>query len=57
MLDNDGKYWESLKVNFWPTYFIVDQNGTITKKGLGEMHKGQKKADDLEAEIKKLLNM
>jgi len=56
LLDNDGKYWGALKVNFWPSYFLVDRKGNIVKMVYGEMQKGQPRADDFMAAVDRLMD-
>ena len=54
-MDNDYAYWRSLGNRYWPTFYVVDSAGNIRLKSIGEMHKGQARAEKMETLLKKLL--
>ncbi len=54
-MDNDYAYWRSLGNRYWPTFYAVDRNGVIRSTAIGEMHKGQSRADNMETLLKKLI--
>jgi hypothetical protein len=35
-IDNDGKTWRAYEQRFWPTRYLVDKNGNIRYKHIGE---------------------
>lgn len=55
----DPKYenWKAWKVEYWPTFFIIDQAGTIRGSWAGELnYNGAKGEDKAAAYIEGLLN-
>lgn len=57
MIDNDFSYWRSLNNRYWPSYYLVDQQGQIVYSHVGETHKGDRKAVNLENKIQELLRL
>lgn len=55
MIDNDYRYWEALGNHYWPTYYLVDQQGRIRAQFIGEIHAGDHQAQAVESAIKQLL--
>jgi len=55
MLDNDFAYWNKLDNTFWPTFYIIDKSGNIRATSVGETHAGDKRAKNIEAVVKQLL--
>ncbi|MCW8930367.1 MAG: redoxin family protein [Gammaproteobacteria bacterium] len=55
MIDNNFSYWRSLNNRYWPTYYLVNQQGEIVYSHVGETHKGDRKAVNLENKLKELL--
>ncbi len=55
MVDNDMRYWRALDNHYWPAYFLVDRQGRIRYRFVGETHAGSKQATAIESAIRKLL--
>ncbi len=55
VLDNDFSYWKALGNRYWPTFYLIDKYGRARGYWIGETHKGDKRAKEIEAAIKKLL--
>jgi hypothetical protein len=56
MIDNDFSYWNALGNQYWPTFYLIDKQGKLRAKYLGETHKGDKQALKIEGCIHYLLN-
>lgn len=35
-IDNDGKTWRAYRQRFWPTRYVIDKEGNIRYKHIGE---------------------
>ncbi len=55
-VDNDLLYWDALKSENWPEFYLVDRQGTIRGKIVGEMHEGSRRAAKFEALLQELLD-
>ena len=55
-IDNNLMYFEALKSGGWPTIFLIDKNGFIRFKYLGETHSYFAQARDIEKKIRLLLD-
>lgn len=55
MLDNDFRYWNALGNRAWPAFYLVDKDGLIRARFLGETHTGDRQAMRIEALIEQLL--
>lgn len=55
MLDNDYSYWNKLGNHYWPAFYIVDRQGRIRGRFIGETHAGDRNAREVEGLIEKLL--
>ena len=55
MIDNDMTYWRAMKNRYWPAYYLIDKQGRIRGKYVGETHTGDKRATEIEQLITKLL--
>ena len=55
MVDNDFSYWKALGNKYWPTFYIVDKQGQLRGRFIGEMHAGTPQAIKIEELIKQLL--
>lgn len=56
MLDNHFKYWKKLNNQYWPTYYLVDKQGMVRYRFIGETHANTTKAKQIEQAIETLLN-
>ena len=56
MMDNEFKYWQKLNNQYWPTYYLVDKNGIVRYKFIGETHANTRKSARIEAAIQTLLS-
>lgn len=55
MIDNDMTYWRAMKNRYWPAFYLIDKQGRIRGVYIGETHKGDKRATEIERQITKLL--
>ncbi|MCB1734305.1 MAG: redoxin family protein [Gammaproteobacteria bacterium] len=55
MLDNDFAYWKALGNRYWPAFYLVDKQGAIRYRHVGETHSGSRQARALEAQLDALL--
>jgi thiol-disulfide isomerase/thioredoxin len=55
MVDGDYSYWNALKNQYWPAFYVIDKRGRIAATAIGEMHVGQARAAELEHAIEEQL--
>jgi thiol-disulfide isomerase/thioredoxin len=55
MLDDDYSYWKALDNQYWPAFYVIDRQGRIAAKAIGEMHVGDARAADFERQIDRLV--
>lgn len=55
MLDNDYTYWRALDNHYWPAFYVIDKQGRLRGKFVGETHVGDERAKQVEALITNLL--
>jgi len=55
MIDNNFSYWRALNNRYWPSYYLVNQQGQIVYNHVGETHEGSRRALNLEKKIQELL--
>jgi thiol-disulfide isomerase/thioredoxin len=55
MLDGDFSYWRAMNNRYWPAFFLVDADGKIALTAIGELHRGSKRGDAMEAAIRERL--
>jgi len=55
MIDNDFSYWRALDNHYWPAWYVVDPEGAIRSVVVGEIHRGDRRAEAVEAAIAALL--
>jgi len=48
-------FWKRMKNRYWPSYFLVDKLGQVRANFIGETHKGDPQAIEIEEMIAKLL--
>jgi thiol-disulfide isomerase/thioredoxin len=51
MVDDDYSYWNAMKNQYWPAFYVIDKRGRIAARAIGEMHVGQARAAELERAI------
>ncbi len=55
MIDNNFSYWRALNNRYWPSYYLVNQQGQIVYNHVGETLEGSHRALKLEKKIQELL--
>ena len=55
MLDNDMAYWRALDNRYWPSYYLVDKQGRLRYRFVGETHAGDAQAGAIRQAIETLL--
>ena len=55
MIDSDTSYWRAMSNRYWPAFYLIDKDGQVRHVFVGETHKGQKRAQVIEASIEALL--
>jgi len=55
MMDNDFAYWRALNNRYWPAFYLVDKQGRIRFRHVGETHAGDSRAQAIESDVRKLL--
>jgi uncharacterized protein YbaP (TraB family) len=55
MVDDDYSYWNAMKNQYWPAFYVIDKRGRIAARAIGEMHVGQSRAAELEQAIEEQL--
>ena len=55
MMDNDFSYWKALNNRYWPAFYLIDKQGVIQGRYVGETHEGDGNATAIELKIKQLL--
>jgi len=53
LIDNDFRYWNALGNRFWPAFYLIDPQGRIVAKRIGELHSGERSTDDFERAIER----
>jgi hypothetical protein len=56
MIDNDFAYWKALDNRFWPAFYLVDRQGRIRARFVGETRQGDRQALRIESEIEDLID-
>jgi len=54
-LDNDHAFWRGLDNHYWPAFYLVDRQGRIRYRAVGEMHRGTSRAQRFEEAIVEVL--
>lgn len=55
MIDNDFSYWKELGNRYWPTFYLIDKQGQLRARYIGETHVGDARAVRVESMVKNLL--
>lgn len=55
MVDGDYSYWNAMKNQYWPAFYVIDKRGRIADRAIGEMHIGEARAAELEKAIEEQL--
>jgi len=55
MLDNDFTFWRAMNNRYWPAFYLVGRDGHIAETAIGELHRGERRGDAMEAAIRNLL--
>jgi thiol-disulfide isomerase/thioredoxin len=55
MVDGDSSYWNAMKNQYWPAFYVIDKRGRIAARAIGEMHAGEARAKELEQAIEQQL--
>ena len=55
MVDGDYSYWNAMKNQYWPAFYVIDKHGRIAARAIGEMHAGEARAKELEKAIEEQL--
>lgn len=55
MMDNDFAYWQALENRYWPAYYLIDKEGNIRYRFVGETHEGDRRAKKIAQAIEELL--
>jgi Thiol-disulfide isomerase and thioredoxins len=55
MVDGDYSYWNAMKNQYWPAFYVIDKRGRIAARAIGEMHAGEARAKELEQAIEEQL--
>lgn len=55
MLDDDFSYWKALGNRYWPAFYLIDRQGRIRHRLVGEQHEGQPGAVQFEATLRELI--
>lgn len=55
MIDEDHSYWDALHTQYWPTFCLIGRDGLLYACVPGEMHSGDKRADQVQQAIEVLL--
>jgi len=56
MIDGNYSYWRALNNRYWPAFYLIDRDGKIVLTAFGELHRGDKRGDAMEAAISKRLD-
>ena len=55
MIDGDFSYWRAMNNRYWPAFYLVDRHGKIALAAFGELHRGDRRGDAMEAAIRERL--
>ena len=55
MIDNDFRYWEALGNRVWPSFYLIDKQGRVRYRFIGETQVGEPQALRIERAVNALL--
>ncbi len=55
VIDNEMRTWRAFENQYWPAYYLVDRQGRVRARFVGETHAGDDQAQQIEAAITALL--
>jgi thiol-disulfide isomerase/thioredoxin len=55
MIDTDFSYWNAMGNRYWPAFYVIDREGRVRQRSIGEMHIGEPSAKELEKTVQALL--
>lgn len=55
VVDNDMHTWRAFANRYWPAYYLVDRQGRVRARYVGETHAGDAQVTAIEAAIRALL--
>jgi thiol-disulfide isomerase/thioredoxin len=55
LIDNDFRYWDALGNRVWPSFYLIDKQGLIRYRFIGETHAGDTQARRIERAVEALL--
>ena len=55
MIDNDFSYWKALGNQYWPAFYLIDKNGLLRHRFVGETHEGDRRALEIERRVTELI--
>jgi thiol-disulfide isomerase/thioredoxin len=55
MIDTDFSYWRAMNNRYWPAFYLLGRDGQVATRAIGELHRGEKRGDDMEAAIRSAL--
>jgi thiol-disulfide isomerase/thioredoxin len=55
LLDPQLQYWQALGNQYWPAFYLLDEESRIVATAIGEMHEGTARAEVFEKKIEGLL--
>lgn len=55
LLDPRSNYWNALSNRYWPAFYLFDRQHWLVDTRIGELHAGERRADEFEARIAALL--
>jgi thiol-disulfide isomerase/thioredoxin len=55
MIDNDFSFWRAMGNRYWPTFYLLDKQGRVRARFIGETHEGDRNARAVESKIHELL--
>ncbi|HEX4575320.1 MAG TPA: hypothetical protein VH158_09325, partial [Gemmatimonadales bacterium] len=53
--DNDRRTWDAYGIRYWPSFVLIDRQGTIRYTGYGEFHRDDPDFQTWDARIARLL--